>query len=533
MYIDKTRTYVGVVEENIDPKKLGRCKIRVIDIFDDIPINDIPWAAPWKDLNGNEFNIPDKGKVVTVVFDSGNIYKPEYIYAEHFNINLEKKLNSLSENDYKSFKSLLFDHKTQIYVNDSEGLKIDYKYNNININDSSIDLNLKDNFGKLNLGDSSCDQRVIQGSNFLEWFDEFMNILIGNQGGAYTGNLGVPVLPTPGLLKVITKYKSLKETKFLSNNVFTPDNSKISSIRQAISSDENLRIDEPQLGDSWKSTTNQNNLVNIEQSDYKPQYGNGSETPEAYSQDGEPVSISVNQNDNVIYDSSMIKMSIGQPDGDVDKILSVMYKKKYKIDKRPFYINLIAIRYQYEGQNYSNKFKDKLYAIWKNSNDQWESKSWSISTIPGLYYNKSNNTKMKEWASINRSNGIGLLVPAQYENIYKFEESSENTSSVSMRSRPIFKSVGEQLVYLDRNWDSDKITFSNKNELDRMNHNIFIHRGFPGGIEVNNWSEGSQVFSNERDYKQLCNLARIHIQKNGNSFNYTLLLSIDIVNETI
>ena len=76
MYVDKSKTYVGLVEENIDPKKLGRCRVRVIDIFDEIPVDDIPWASPWKDLNGNSFNVPEKGKVVTVVFDSGNIYKP-------------------------------------------------------------------------------------------------------------------------------------------------------------------------------------------------------------------------------------------------------------------------------------------------------------------------------------------------------------------------------------------------------------------------------------------------------------------------
>jgi hypothetical protein len=30
-------------------------------------------------------------------------------------------------------KSLIFDHKTQIYVNESEGLKLDHKWNNMNI----------------------------------------------------------------------------------------------------------------------------------------------------------------------------------------------------------------------------------------------------------------------------------------------------------------------------------------------------------------------------------------------------------------
>src|ERR1035437_5707727 len=106
MYVDRTRTYVGIVEDNEDPKKLGRCKVRVLDLFDEIPVADIPFASPWKDLNGNEFNVPEKGKVVTVVFDQGNIYKPEYIYSDHYNVNLEKKLGSLSGKDYTSMKAL-------------------------------------------------------------------------------------------------------------------------------------------------------------------------------------------------------------------------------------------------------------------------------------------------------------------------------------------------------------------------------------------------------------------------------------------
>ena len=129
----KNTIFVGIVENNEDPKKLGRVKVRVSNVYDDMPVDDIPWAVPFKDLNGNEFNMPDVGKVVSVVFDHGSIYKPEYIYAEHYNINLENKLKDLSANDYKTFKAVLFDHSTQIYRSESDGLKIDHEYSNINL----------------------------------------------------------------------------------------------------------------------------------------------------------------------------------------------------------------------------------------------------------------------------------------------------------------------------------------------------------------------------------------------------------------
>jgi hypothetical protein len=142
------KTYIGTVEDNNDPKRLGRCKIRVLDVFDEKDKNDkyemsaedLPWATPWKDVNGNNFNLPEKGKVVTVVFEDGNKNNPEYISSDHFNVNLEKKLVQLPEGDYLSMKALLYDHKTQIYVNDSEGLKIDHKFNNINIRETSINV---------------------------------------------------------------------------------------------------------------------------------------------------------------------------------------------------------------------------------------------------------------------------------------------------------------------------------------------------------------------------------------------------------
>ena len=269
------KTYAGIVEDNNDPKRLGRVKVRVFEVYSEIETEDIPWASPWKDLNGENFILPEKGKVVTVIFENGDLYKPEYIYSEHFNLNLENKLKSLSEGDYNSMKSLLFNHKTQIYVNESEGLKIDHKFNNINLKDKSININLKDNFGKINIGDESANQESILGTNFLEWFDDFMNILSGSKGGPFLGNLSAPVVPTPALLASIAKYKASKQPKFLSQNVFLNDNYDITSIRQ----NKDDRETEPQIGDDYKSTESDVNLREFEEVDFIPTYGTGNETP--------------------------------------------------------------------------------------------------------------------------------------------------------------------------------------------------------------------------------------------------------------
>lgn len=513
MNIDPGKTYIGIVEDNNDPKKLGRCRIRVIDIFDDIEVVDIPWASPWKDLNGNEFILPEKGKILTVVFDSGNIYKPEYIYAEHYNINLENKLKKLSGDDYTSMRSLMFDHKTQIYSNDKEGLIMDYKFNKINITKSNIDICLKDNYGKINIGDASSDQEAILGTNFLKWFDEFVDNLLGSKGGPYLGNFGSPVVPNPELIQVLVKYKALKQPKFLSKNVFITDNTKVTTIRQ----NKEKRENNSQIGDKWKSTKHDNKLSKKEPSEYSPKYGTGSENP------------STNQN-----------LSTGggkNPEGaksvpnptpeispELQKIFNAFKKKSYKLVDKLNYLNLVGVRYQNPGQIYSNTFSDRMWGIWKSEEGKWESRTWTISTMPGLYNDRSKDIKMKKFIQQRGDAGLTIMAPSQYLNIYSFHEKSEE--GLSINSLPTFQNdKRNQKAYLDKHFEDDVIHFDSESIGD---YSMYIHRGFPSGVYVDSWSEGSQVFGKEEDYSQLCELSRKHLKTNSNKFNYTLILSSDI-----
>jgi hypothetical protein len=43
-YGDQTRWFVGKVVDNNDPKKLGRVKVNVYGVYDDIAPEDLPWA---------------------------------------------------------------------------------------------------------------------------------------------------------------------------------------------------------------------------------------------------------------------------------------------------------------------------------------------------------------------------------------------------------------------------------------------------------------------------------------------------------
>lgn len=211
--------FIGIVEENVDPKRQGRIKVRVQSVFDDLELEYIPWSSPYKDLAGKTFSVPGVGKIVNVIFPEGDLYDPYYIYAEKYNINLYNKLNGLSDTEYKNFIALLFDHRTQIYSDDSE-LRMDYMYNNIKIKENEINIHLKDNKQELHLGHDYANQSAVLGDHWMKWFDEFMSTLLQPQ--SLLGNLGAPILK-PQLDQVILKYQALRKT-FLSQHVKIVDN---------------------------------------------------------------------------------------------------------------------------------------------------------------------------------------------------------------------------------------------------------------------------------------------------------------------
>ena len=228
------KVYVGVVEDNIDPKKTGRCRVRVQKLFNEIPTEHLPWCSPYIRTDGKSFELPAIGKIVNIIFDEGNIYMPYYIYADKYNINLQDKLESLSEDEYDKFVALLFDHRSRIY-SEKDGLTLDYLVNRIKIDKGNINLELKNNDGQINIGTADSDQALILGDHFImDWFHEFMRILIIPT--SLVGNTGAPILK-PELDAHIQKFMT-NPKKFISSNVFTVDNNKVDKLeRDSITSE--------------------------------------------------------------------------------------------------------------------------------------------------------------------------------------------------------------------------------------------------------------------------------------------------------
>ena len=543
MRVKSGKTYIGVVEDNNDPQKLGRCKIRVFNVFDDVPLENIPWANPWKDLAGNGFALPEKGKVVTVVFENSDTNSPEFISSDHFNINLEKKLKELPEADYLTMKSLIFDHRTQVYVNEGEGLKLDHKFNLINIRENSINVNLKDNFAKINLGTANSTQRSILGDNFLNWFDDFVQILMGSKGGPFLGNLGSPVVATPALLGSLQLYQQLKDPKFLSKNVYIVDNENVAKLE---------RIAEGQIGDTWQSTVKENDVTSKEPVPYTPTPGSTNTTFDQPPIDAAP---SPTQSSAAVQPEAPKPKAAENPD--IKIVKEVLRVKGYKLFSEVEQLNIVAVRNQciLPGDKYTDQFSDKLYVIWKKDDDTWDIKQYLFSTVPGLEFTisdswlteknlknvepwtSSNGKKiyMKEYARIAGQlngdpilkNGLPILVPSQYIDVYYV---SQYKGAKAMKITP----GASQLIWRDidtTNIDSFNPSNFTTPELikpnDFVDNGIKIHLGYPGGINVGSWSEGAQVFSSADNLNEFFSLCEKHDKKYGNVFSYTLVTKTD------
>ena len=226
------KIFFGIVEDNKDPNRRGRVKVRVQSVFDDIPLEDIPYASPTGSIDGKTFNVPAIGKVVIVAFAWGDQYQPYYTYSNYFNINLQNKLESLSDDEYAGFSAIVFDHQTQMFI-DSKKFTLDFQFNKFTMTDSDMNLELKDNKGKITIGSLEADQNALMTIHWFDWFDKVVDELI--KPSSLIGNSGNPVLK-PKFDSLLAEYKVIKNT-FLSNNVFVVDNDKVKKLDRDIKTD--------------------------------------------------------------------------------------------------------------------------------------------------------------------------------------------------------------------------------------------------------------------------------------------------------
>lgn len=135
--------FVGIVEDNLDPKNEARLKIRVLGYNDQkeddeyvIPTEYLPWARPLC-LCGGSYTIPKIGEEVYVTGDMQ--YAPFWLGVVNINSNLANEIN---DEDSSGSHVLMYDtdlsngeengglrkgEYIKMYFTDNKGLVIDYK----------------------------------------------------------------------------------------------------------------------------------------------------------------------------------------------------------------------------------------------------------------------------------------------------------------------------------------------------------------------------------------------------------------------
>ena len=124
----KATTWLGFVEDNEDPKLEGRCRVRVLGKFDDkidpedpksdfiIPTEHLPWARQSTNVTGGSssggglLSFPKKGALVSIRFNEGNIYMPEYFY----NVHTSDEVKTEIQNSYQNSHVLVYDTAFQL-----------------------------------------------------------------------------------------------------------------------------------------------------------------------------------------------------------------------------------------------------------------------------------------------------------------------------------------------------------------------------------------------------------------------------------
>lgn len=158
MALDLKKGYIGFVTESDDPERLGRCKIRVIGVYDNIEDKDLPWAfyhgsnvfAGGETKGGGSISVPKLGTAVNVTFMDGDIHAPVWNTIIHLNDKLRRELSE----SYQDSHVIVYDEDQdlKVWFTPSNGMQIYYKDSSISINpDQSILIDHKESQSNIEL----------------------------------------------------------------------------------------------------------------------------------------------------------------------------------------------------------------------------------------------------------------------------------------------------------------------------------------------------------------------------------------------
>lgn len=160
-------------------------------------------------------------------------------------------------------------------------------------------------------------------------------------------------------------------------------------------------------------------------------------------------------------------------------------------------LNIIGIRNSSTGNKVTNAFDDYIVVAYK-LNGVWGVKMWPC--------------------TVDNGGGSARVVPGQY--------TGSHAIGLHQGKYEALRQVAPLTV--ERDYTKDGVYNPLKKETGVFGINI--HKAGADSVQVNNWSEGCQVFKRSADFAAFMIIAKKAAALHGNRFTYTLIESKDLVN---
>jgi len=191
-------------------------------------------------------------------------------------------------------------------------------------------------------------------------------------------------------------------------------------------------------------------------------------------------------------------------------IIKSIDSEGYQIDKRPNALNIVGIRNSKATDQ--NTFDDLLAYFYWDDKGKLQGKVAPATTDPSTYFLQS---------PLN-SAGTAILKSGQYKNAYKIGTHKGKYEALVQTGAPVTTIR-----------DNDRNAYINYFAITTSGYyGINIHRASRGknnAAYIDKDSAGCQVFRDEDDFSEMMSLARIHKNKYGNNFTYTLIDDRDFI----
>lgn len=148
----KNHKHLGIVEDNQDPLRIGRCKIRLPRLHDPAKIDteDLPWSFPKFPLffgqsgKAGSMSVPKNGSIVTVELAEGDQYSPEYYHVQELAQDVKDELQK-EYGDGVHIIGFDGDEELKMFHTPEKGLTFKLKDSYVNIGkDSAITIEHKE-----------------------------------------------------------------------------------------------------------------------------------------------------------------------------------------------------------------------------------------------------------------------------------------------------------------------------------------------------------------------------------------------------